>query len=1407
MAPPEVSIPTDAGAFDTAGYVNVEHAQHYARVQAQLDLLQQQGMIAGYVAQPAAYTFAVSGANSEAVAQLALLGQLQPTGELSTASVGALAGSYQQQLTAEIAAATRLRTQAVPYPAPLSPPPDLENLQAPAVAAIGEIGAAALVAPEFTVQLHSNSVYGTVAQGTVVTATLKSAAGIAKGTDIAFASFGDMVYLSLKDTFDNPVLAVPGDIVEVQAPNLITIPVVDLRVTPDPASGQIMGIAPANVTSTDPASPPTLSLDLAPSYFLTTTASGTFAISSPWVERGRQWQMRFTNAQGHQVVLNGMVPILVLRGWFSNSQGQYQGDSNVSGAVVAANAVVTVTLTHPGNSAVVNFARSASQGTFDLHLSDLYGNPVNIQAGDTIQATDGIVTLTSIAPAFAVTSDPEANRLSGTTNATVVTDTLGLPGTLALWPTDLGDYLYGKPVLAPGGSFVAENPFDWSANPIGPPVTLDWNPGQQGHLRYVDAAGNVVYANFAAPTLDPVLQLRGDGYSYSNNTVYGSVGYCGYGTLALVDAAGAVKDQNSVYACNGFASGFLDVYGNPLPISDGDSVVATFNGRTTTTKAPSLSLAADAKTDIVSGQITAGLVTTTTYGAPQSLAVFADMYSYANSKMVAPDGAGNFVVDFSGTANIYPGASGLAMYVDAKGNKVYAKWDAPVDKPKLSFRGGDFYYYYYGSGYQADNYVFVGLPQSNCSLGVLDLVVKAQDGATRWQDTIYVGCSSNTALYLTDDFGNDINLDAGDVVEATFGGQTASVTVPSFEVLSDPKANTVAGVTNAAVTTTTVGLTQTLSVWPDSLWDGDRGKYVQVAGTAFSATDPFYAGADPLNWPVSLDWNAGDEGHLRYIDAAGNNVYASFAALVEQPKLGIQKGGNWVGGMVPAGNAPVTITVTSGATVKGVGYDTSSLAGRFDINLYDGSGNPLNIAEGDQVVLAQPETTVMVPPLSVNIDIDQDLVRGSGPASSLLNVKQPESPLQAPRSVTTGGDGSYMADFRGIADLAPGVLVQVEYENTAGHSIWVERYAGTMLAAALNTNRVWGYTPDERTPVVVTVKRAGSVIGTDSFTFMGSGHFTAFPVDATGKPIVLVAGDVIELDLGAGVVKTLTLASLAMTIDNQANLLSGVGPSASLLGVTAAAQPAEYDDSVLTNATGQWTVDLAAKAKDIEPGAVASVRYSANGIDTTWLFGVSSYFLLRDGGNNVVKGYAAPYTPVTITLLRNGGVLAVTHEEAADSGWYWSDLYDVNGLQVDIKAGDIVEVKSAQAMSVTVPILQASVDNAARTVRGIGPPNATIGVFTSNWIYYGGKTVKTDANGAFSASLAQDYAGGQVWLRYREPQGNWIYAYSTQQSGAPVYLYARWNTATGEYLAHAVSGSAGGGPRQVLLTLRNAASR
>ena len=1081
------------------------------------------------------------------------------------------------------------------------------------VSAASALVTANSVLQNFRIQLNSHTVVGQIATGTVVTATLKTVGGVIKGTAHDTSGGTGWVYLKLADTYGNPVFVAATDILELQMPGLVTIPVVDLRASIDAAAQRATGFAPANVTNTSNGSYPWLYFSIGQSSYITTTPSGTFAVSTTELLPGRTWELRFANAESHETFVAGEIPILVLRGEYDNESGAYDDDDAfVSGAVVDANALLTVTLTRAGSPAIVNYTRADDESAFGLHLYDQYFNRVAILAGDTVQVTGGGVTLVATVPTFDVVSDPNTDTVSGTTNATVVTDTINLPQTLAIFPDSISDYYkdpgtaYGKPALAPGGSFSVGNDFYEWADSGRTAEALDWNPGEQGHLRYVDANGNVIFGGFIARAVDPVLTLRGDTGYTADNAVAGLTDVSAPGTVTLLGADNAVKARNFVYSGPAIATTFFDVYGNPLPIADGDSVVATFAGRTTTVKAPVFAFAVDPAADLVTGRITGALVTTTTADAPQSLAVYPAVGSSANPVYVQPDADGNFRADFSSIADLLPGSEGYVKYLDAKQNTVYARWQAPFDKPVLSLRGYN--------EYDDENFVYITLPhfvpQSPCASPIF-VTVKAQDNSVRWQRTM-AACEPTLSIQLTNGLGSPLDLNPGDTVQATYEGNTATAVVPFFATVSDPKTSTVSGTTNAVVAAASPGLTQTLAVWPTVQEDYLPGKFVLVSGGVFSATDPFYSSADPSGSPLDLAWQPGDVGHLRYIDADGNQVYATFGAVTEQPLLHIRKGGSSVNGMAPVSSGPVTVTVKSGGAVKGVGVTNTGLGGMFAMQIFDGRGNPIRIAEGDVVEFTPPLTTVVVPPLTAVVDVENDRITGKGPANALLNLRlQGMIKSYEGMTIATDKDGSYVLDLRGVIDIQPGMWGHLQYRTPDGHTIYIDQPAGASLEGGLNTSRVWGQAPAADTPVQVTVQRAGSVIGMDTLVADEDGEYVAFLSDAAGRPVIQQPGDVITATFGSGGSRSLTLAPLQMSVDLAANTLRGVGPAASRLGVWAYTIPEHLDTTVLTDGNGRWSLALDTWLLEIEAGAYTDVVYTANGIDYTWLGATAPVFWVR----------------------------------------------------------------------------------------------------------------------------------------------------------------------------------------------------
>lgn len=1375
----------------TAAQIIMAHARYYAGVQAQLDVLQTNGAIASYTALPKSYAFQVWGVTQTGAQTLGGVGKLIAAPEVSAAAVDALADSYSRTLDSAvqqaIAAGDESRNDKM---TPISPPASMPVN--PSLSSVDVGMDIAIVTPQISVHLYG---YGVVGNGftndTPITVTVKSNTGVVKGVAYGTVQFGSFA-VSVEDIYSNWVTILPGDIVEVQTPALITVPVVNLTALADPVTNQVTGVGPTNITNIDPSTLPLLEVTVYGAQYVTTDSAGAFVANAVGdFRQGDTGVITYRNPDGHAVTLSFGAPAVAARGWLNTG---YESEYLVSGQTLYGYLPVTIVLKRSGAPLVTNFTLADAGGAFAVHLTDVYGNLVPILPGDVIEASAGGVTTAVTVPVFSASSDPATDQVSGATDAIVVTDTVDAPQSLAVWPTSRWVWGYGKQVIPASGAFTAGNPFYPYADSSQFPQTLDWGPGQQGFLRYRDAEGDGVFYTFRAPTEKPVVEVRGSGGSYqAENYVSGYVSnFCGTGMVTLKDGAGAVKSQNmNVYACNSFGSSFQDIYGNPLPILAGDQVEATFNGQTTTVVVPTFTANSNPDTETVSG-VTNATVVTTTFGGKQSLAVYPiTLWGYGVFTNVLTSGSGEFAANFSGVVDITHGSEGHLFYTDDAGNGIYSKFQAPSNKPLVYLRGD-------GSGYRAENYIQV--QWASYSNEAVRLVIKNASGAVRFDKTYFAyGWLSGN---LVDDFGQPVNIQAGDIVEVTIAGQTTSILAPTFDVVSDAEKNEVRGVfSGATVVTDTYGMTQTLAVWPVGLSDsGNYGRYVLPVSNVFTATNPFCWGADLSSWCATIDWSGGDIGHLRYVDANANRVYGRFAAMTAQPLLTIYKGTAMVSGILPNTNAPATVTVRSGATVRGVARITTAVNGEFMATVFDSSGAPVIIEAGNEVAVeASPATTVVVPTLNMTVDAANDTVTGTGPASVLLEVIVNSQPL----SILTDSSGAWTADFRGRTDIRTGNTVRVIYQTAARHHIILQQVVGPQLNALLNTNYVWGYAPQANASVLVTVKSGVTVKGVGIDTASAQGFFAAFPIDVTGAPVRLMPGDTVEIDFGGGVIKSLTIANLTLAVNATTNQLSGSGPASQPIGISVGS----YSKTVITDGAGQWSDDPSTMGVDIQPGDQVESRYTTNASDFTWLYGVAPVVYVRGydsntaAGVNYVSGYATSLAQVTVVLKRGGITIATTQTQAGWDGNYEVSLYDAFGTTVEIRAGDVVEVTASPTVTLTIPTLNAIVDHTTRIVSGVGPANAKISVSVSGSSL--AKTVQTDSSGAFSVSFADSsYPIYSVALRYREPGGNWIHATTQSQNSGVFYLHARWNSSVSEYAANAVSGRANVSYQTVWLTLK-----
>ncbi|HFD40852.1 MAG TPA: hypothetical protein ENJ31_13500 [Anaerolineae bacterium] len=1253
--------------------------------------------------------------------------------------------------------------------------------------------------PEVRVQENGYWVDGYAEADVMVTVTLKSGSGVVKGSFVDQANGSGWFGGNLHDVYGNSVKSVAGDVVEMEASPLVTVPVEPLTALADPGADTVEGQAPPNIISTDTITPPNLYVNVwgAGSQWVTSTVTGDYLADNVGdFGPGAFGETRYYNGNGDQVYINFAAPIVYVRG---DRWGNYVRDNHVEGTGNPAQ-LTEVVLKRGGTTvATASTFPGIGSGWWAVDLYDSYGNPVDIQAGDTVEVTCNGKTTTVDIPTLTADADPDTDVVTGIGPADVVTTTWGAPHSLYVrvdqpsWTTLIITTTHSGAYSADFSTYGGIDPGSW------------------GWLRYINSDGHYVYDDFQAPYPQPVVYVRSDYWNsryYAENYVSGYVpNFCGSGSVTLKDSGGTVKAQaTNVWACNSFGVYLYDAYGNPADIQGGGTVEATFGDRTTVVDVPEFDVTSDADMDTVSGSTNATVVTDT-YGLTQTLAVWpTSYYDWDYGKYVTTT-AGVFTATnpFYGGANptnppqtvdIYPGSEGHLRYVDADGNQVYARFQAPYQyaKPVVYVRG-----YYWNSRYYAENYVSGYVPNF-CGYGSVTL--KDSGGAVKAQNTSVWACNS-FGVYLDDAYGNPVNIKAGDTVEAAFGDQT-TVNVPAFDVDSDADNDRVTGVTNAAIVTDTYGLTQTLAVWPTSYYDWDYGKYVLPVSGAFTATNPFYWGANPASSSSALDWDPGQAGHLRYVDADGNRVYDRFLAPRDEPEIWVQENDNYVWGYVITPEGPVTVTLLSGGTVKATAYDTSDQWGGFDVWFYDDAGNPVTIVAGDEVVVqASAPVTVPVVPLTGQADAENDTVSGRGPANAQLNVVVDGWYSQG---ATTDGSGAYSADFRGLYDIQPGDQVEVQHRNDDGHTVYIRFYAGPKLYAQLDSYRAWGYAPAANIPVTVTLKSGGTVKGSDVTQSWNDNTFWAYLYDSVGQRAIISAGDTLEVDFGGGNVVTMTVTGMTADVDADADTIGGTGPANTPLGV----EVGNFDQTVTTDGSGVWSAD-ASGIEDITPGEQVLVRHINADYNETWLYAVAPVVYVRGYGSgatnyvadNYLSGYAANRATVNITLKRGGAVVATRQLVASGwNGYYSTYLYDALGLDADIEGNDQIVIAASPPFTLTVPDIQATVDADADTVSGTGPADADLGIYVNG----DNQTTHTDASGVFTAAFTSIDPGDYAYIRYANPEGHWIHAlFRVTQVGTPA-IYARWDDDNDVVCDNCVSGQAGAANTVVSLALKRGGS-
>ncbi len=1047
----------------------------------------------------------------------------------------------------------------------------------------------------------------------------------------------------------------------------------------------------------------------------------------------------------------------------------YKDTEWVEGPVSNGGVTVTMTLLDAGGAVKEQETfQAGSDGDFDEGFYDLYDNPVYAHAGDqvVVQASPPV---TIAVPELAAWADGEAETVVGQSS---------LPNqTLYVWVNgdDLGGGC-GLTVLTGGSG-------DYTADFTG---RCDLRPGDDGFVWYDDVSGNRVQLDFFVPGVHVRQNLFSGDYLDFALWGYTAAGTEVTTTVVLADAGGEVKSAtaNIFGPWSIYTVVLFDEYGNPTPIEAGDTLTLTETAgmgvRQQVFTVPPMTAETDVLADIVSGQATSSA------GAPILVEV------NGNDQTVTTTVGGAYTANFAPAYDVQNGDRVRLTYADAAhGRWFYFQNRAPVVLVRWDEDGG-FYDDDKLSGYtEADAWVVL----------------------TLWRAGAPVGSASGTAdgsgyyeLIPQDDYGNPVPIQDGDLVQVqTVHGVTSVPVVPvTFE--PDADAQTVTGDSSSLAGTefeVCFGLTPTCRT---ALVDG-AGHY----------TATFPAGT----------FGRGEYGWANQLNADQNQVYYRFYVPVSDRFVRVVAGGytddsgsGWnVGGMVPVGGAPVTVTLSAGGLAKSVTFAVSQLDGEFGATLENSYGDPILILPGDEVQVESVGMTplvVTIPALDLTGDARTDEIIGrvdsvtigqTGLVTNSILVNRTDAfQMDTGRGVWAAGDTRAVTATNGafattLTPLNDGDRLNLLYTDAAGNEFYTQGTAVESEVAQTPVVRAWvgenqvgglAYYPDE--PITITLESNAGGVKSIHVGSAGSGReFGSWSLtDAAGNDAVIEPGDTLYVEFGtADATVTLPVVDpFTLSANADAGVIHGELDGLSI------ANRVDITGSLIVN-VGATDVDWDA-APATEPllgGTNRAITVAAGVYSTTWAgltAGDDVWALYTDDqGRQTVRHVAASQSPalgqawlevyphenevwvdhpqagaaVTVTLYAGGYPVA----EGMGSGSGDVTLYDVYGRPVAVRAGDVVEAAFAtdlgvRTYSLVVPAMSALANYEDDTVSGVGPAGQPIEVSVNG----PARTVTPDGSGRYSS----DFTG---FTDVQPGDGGYLFYVITDTAEVRLSVYLEFN--------------------------------
>ncbi|MBC8422427.1 MAG: right-handed parallel beta-helix repeat-containing protein, partial [Chloroflexi bacterium] len=388
-------------------------------------------------------------------------------------------------------------------------------------------------------------------------------------------------------------------------------------------------------------------------------------------------------------------------------------------------------------------------------------------------------------------------------------------------------------------------------------------------------------------------------------------------------------------------------------VQPGDIVEVEADGRLVSLDVVNLSASGDPDTDTVSGT------------APPDSYVEAEVWGHGDDHWddTTSDEFGDWDIYFGDEYDVQPNDRGQAWWTHDDGH--WFQIDFAIPYVEVHFRNYDWV-----QGRVA--------PNAWVDITLRDSLSEVKGAYSNWAR----GDGWFGGWCVLDDYGNCVDIAPGDTVEVVYDGSDPII-VPVIEItgIVDAAANTISGQILADDLPT--------EAWTDIWWTREG------AGQSFT-TDEFgnyfvdYSPYDvlPGHW-VNI-WYTNPDGH-------------QLGAIFSELRLEVDVSHDNVNGLTELGR-DVTMTLRAAdGSIKDEATDTANYEGYF------GAGFSEDIAPGDTVEAAtNPETSVFIEDVTIDVDVDADTVCGTAPPDAWLHVGVHGGPWW---DLAADEFGDYCADF------------------------------------------------------------------------------------------------------------------------------------------------------------------------------------------------------------------------------------------------------------------------------------------------------------------------------------------------------------------------------------------------------------